>query len=380
MIYLDNSATTFPKPEPVYSAMDYAQRQLAFNAGRGNYKVASDASELIEETKLLLAEMLCVDNPRNIVFSPSATIAANQVIFGLEWDKYKVVYVTPFEHNAIARPLEKIKQIFGVEIKQLPFSGDSQVLNVEEMEVMFSDTPPDYVFINHISNVTGAILPVETITRAAKKYEAIVVVDGSQSVGLIDYHLSSELFDYLIFAGHKNLYASFGIGGFIKNSDRMIESFFAGGNGSDSLSLHMGKSFPSSFEIGSPNIVAIASLNAALKWIQDVGISKIRKKKKCLTQYLIEKMNECRVKLYLPSNLDMHTSILSFNIDGYLSNEVGMILSEDYNIAVRTGYHCAPFVHSLINSYEFSGTVRVSLGYFNSTEDIDVLIKAIDDI
>lgn len=380
MIYLDNSATTFPKPECVYQAVEYAQRNLAVNIGRGNYKTASKASELVEETRILLSNLVNLNNPNNIVFSPSATIASNQVIFGLEWDKYKVVYVSPFEHNAIARPLEKIKQIYGIDIIQIPFDKKTHELKKDELERLFSISPPDYVFVNHISNVTGTILPAEDIARLAKEYNAKVILDASQSLGIVNYNLSDGKYDYLIFAGHKNLYASFGVGGFIANSTEILSPFLTGGNGSDSLNVDIGNRFPTSYEIGSPNIIAIASLNASMKWINEIGWKSIASKKKELTDYLISKLNSTCAKLYLPANLDYHTSIVSFNIEGYESSEIGKILSEDFDIAVRTGYHCAPFIHSLLNTFDYFGTVRVSLGYFNTKADIDMLIEAIDSI
>ena len=380
MIYLDNSATTFPKPECVYQAVEYAQRNLAVNTGRGNYKTASKASEIVEETRILLSDLVNLNNPNNIVFAPSATIASNQVIFGLEWDRYKVVYVTPFEHNAIARPLEKIKQLYGVEIIQIPFEKESHQLDIDELERLFSISSPDYVFVNHISNVTGTIIPAETILRLAKEHNAKVILDASQSLGIVKYDLSRTNYDYLIFAGHKNLYASFGVGGFIANSEDSLTPFLTGGNGSDSLNVDIGNRFPTSYEIGSPNIIAIASLNASLKWINEIGWESIASKKKELTDYLISKLNSTCAKLYLPTNLDCHTSIVSFNIEGYESSEIGTILSEDFDIAVRTGYHCAPFIHSLLNTMDFLGTVRVSLSYFNTMADIDMLIEAIDSI
>lgn len=377
MIYLDNAATTFPKPEDVYSMVDHIQRNLAVNVGRGSYQAANDAMKIVDETRFLMAELLNATNPNNIIFAPSATIAANQIIMGLEWDEYKVVYVSPFEHNAIARPLEIIKQRYNITLLQLPFDGVTQKLDFEQMEQDFALNPPDYVFINHISNVTGAVLPVDIITSSSKVYDATVIVDGSQSVGLLEYNLQKSKFDYLIFAGHKNLYASWGIGGFIKNSPHRLINAFAGGNGSDSLNLSMGDSYPSSFEFGSPNIIAIASLNASLKWLKEIGIDTIAKKKKHLMNHLIEGLKSLPVVLYTPADGVEHTSVISFTIPDYEPSEVGAILSGDFDIAVRTGFHCAPFIHELIDTKSTRGTVRVSLGYFNTENDIDCLIESL---
>lgn len=374
MIYLDNAATTFPKPEEVYQAVDYTQRNTAVNVGRGSYKVASDVMKIVDETRYLMADLLGAGNPANVVFTPSATIAANQIIMGLEWDDYKTVYVSPFEHNAIARPLHLMQEKYNFQIIILPFDSQTQELDQENTEFLFSQNPPDYVFINHISNVTGAVIPIEKITELAKQYEATVIVDASQSAGLEPINMIKMNIDYLIFAGHKNLYASWGIGGFVSTIPSRLETVLAGGTGSDSLNLNMSAEFPGGFEVGSANIIAIASLNASLKWLRSIGISVIAKKKAELMKYLIQGLTELGVKLYLPTH---HTSVVSFNVDVYSARDIGMILSEEYDIAVRTGYHCAPYVHDLIKSHPYEGTVRVSIGYFNTKEDIDLLLDGL---
>lgn len=374
MIYLDNAATTFPKPEEVYQAVDYTQRNMAVNVGRGSYKVASNAMKVVDETRYLMAELLGVENPNNVVFTPSATIAANQIIMGLEWDEYKTVYITPFEHNAIARPLHLMKERYNFEIVLLPFDPQTQEFDREEAEKLFSQNPPDYVFVNHISNVTGAIVPIDAITELAKQHDAIVVVDASQSAGLESLNMKKSNIDYVVFAGHKNLYASWGIGGFVSASAARLTTALAGGTGSDSLNLNMASDLPVGFEVGSANIIAISSLNASLKWLKTTGMSVIADKKAQLMERLIHGLREIGVKLYLPTH---HTSVLSFNVDGYSANDVGTILSEEYDVAVRTGYHCAPYIHDLIDSREYGGTVRVSVGYFNTEEDINLLLDGI---
>lgn len=374
MIYLDNAATTFPKPEEVYQAVDYTQRNMAINVGRGSYKVASEAMKFVDETRYLMADLLGTEYPNNVVFAPSATIAANQIIMGLEWDAYKTVYITPFEHNAIARPLHLMQEKYNFDIVLLPFDSLTQEFNHEETEVLFSQNPPDYVFLNHISNVTGAIVPIEAITKLSKSYDATIIVDASQSAGLRSINMKKSNIDYVIFAGHKNLYSSWGIGGFVSASSTRLSTSLAGGTGSDSLNLNMSSEFPLGFEVGSKNIIAISSLNASLKWLKSTGISVIADKKNILTERLISGLSAIGVKLYLPT---YYTSVISFNVDGYSANDVGTILSEEYDVAVRTGYHCAPYIHDLIDSRRYGGTVRVSVGYFNTEEDIDLLLDGI---
>ena len=380
MIYLDNAATTFPKPEEVYSAVNRIQRELAVNVGRGSYRTAASAQEILDETRSMLARLVGAKGPDSVVFTPSATIAANEIIYGLAWDNTKNVYVSPFEHNAIARPLHRKCSEFGLNINILPFDPLTHKWNAAETERIFLLSPPDYVFLNHVSNVTGTILPIDQIALLAKKYGAVVVVDGSQSVGLLDYAICNSQIDFLIFAGHKNLYASFGVGGWVANSSYPLTPVLSGGTGSDSLNLNMNQATPIGFEPGSPNILAIGSLNASLKWLNSTGIKAISEKKHSLMDALITGLSRTGAVLYNPGSNVGHTSVLSFTLPGYDSNDVGTILSGDYDIAVRTGYHCAPFVHDFLGTKGNQGTIRVSVGYFNSIADIDALLHAVNEL
>lgn len=380
MIYLDNAATTFPKPDVVYQTVDYVQRNVAVNIGRGSYKTAVDAMYIVDETRYLMAELVGIDNPNYVVFTPSATIAANEIIYGFDWDEYKTIYITPFEHNAVARPLNFVKQKYGVKIIQLPFNPETQELDIERTRLMFSKQEPAYIFLNQISNVTGAIIPVKEISEMASVYKATVIVDGSQSVGLLDIDMNRSGIDYLIFAGHKNLYASWGVGGFICRNNSSILPFLSGGTGSNSLDLSMGNELPISFEPGSPNVIAIASLCASIKWLKNTSIKIINQRKQELMDLLVEGLRKRGCKLYLPKIKENHSSVLSFNIEGYTANEIGTILNQDFDIAVRTGYHCAPYIHDFLGTIGFGGTVRVSVGFFNTTEDIEALLNAVADL
>ena len=270
-----------------------------------------------------------------------------------------------------------MQERYNFEIVILPFDSDTQELDTEEAETLFLQNPPDYVFMNHISNVTGAIVPIEKISELAKQYNAVVIVDASQSAGLKPINMKKANIDYVVFAGHKNLYASWGIGGFVSASDIQLTTSLAGGTGSDSLNLNMATDLPMGFEVGSANIIAISSLNASLKWLKATGMSVIAEKKAKLMEYLIQGLKDAGVKMYLPTH---HTSVLSFNVDGYSANEIGTILSEDYEIAVRTGFHCAPYIHDVLGTHETEGTVRVSVGYFNTISDVEKLLKALKEI
>lgn len=380
MIYLDNAATTFPKPEEVYAAVDDCQRHFAVNVGRGSYMLAGQAAKIVDETRRMMARLVNAESSDQVIFTPSATIAANEVILGLEWDRFRTVYVSPFEHNAIARPLYRICKENDIVIREIPFDPVTQEWDEGETSRLFAAAPPDYLFLNQVSNVTGTILPIDKMTELAKKYGACVVVDGSQSVGLLNVDMERCPMDYLIFAGHKNLYASWGVGGFVKNTTIPLKPVIVGGTGSDSLTLEMPWDKTASFEAGSANIIAISSLYASLKWLFDTGIDSIADRKDKLMKYLIDGLENLPVNLYLPKNRNRHTSVLSLNIPGYLSGEVGMVLNGDFDIAVRTGFHCAPYIHKFLGTEEGLGTVRVSIGFFNTKEDMDALLHAISEL
>lgn len=377
MIYLDNAATTFPKPESVYVAMDKINRAGAVNAGRGSYKLAQSASRLIADLKTRLRLLVHVDASTAVVLSPSITIAMNQIVNGLGLRQKAVVYVSPYEHNAVARSLYDLSKRQKLVIKELPLD-DSLEIDIEKMKYEFSKDKPEAVFCTHVSNVTGYILPVEEIFRESKKHGSINVLDSAQSLGLIEVRADLMDVDLIGFAGHKTLYGPFGIGGFINVSAVPLNTFITGGTGSDSLNLEMPLGNEARYESSSPNIVAIAGLNAALECLdQKVNFNREYE----MTSYLIEQLGSIReVKLFLPSNLEKHVGIVSILIEGFNSEDIGTILDEDFDIAVRTGYHCAPYIHKYLKDASSLGTVRIGISQFTTKDEIDILIKALKEI
>ncbi len=377
MIYLDNAATTFPKPISVYDAMDKANREYAVNAGRGSYKAAREANRIITETKQQLRVLVKADISAAVVFTPSITIALNQIINGLNMRKGAVVYVSPYEHNAVARTVYKVALERNLLVKELPINDHDLTIDIEKMKYEFIKDRPEYVFSTHVSNVTGYILPVEEIFSEAKKYDAITVLDSAQSLGMIDITVSTLDVDIIAFAGHKTLYGPFGIGGFINVTGIQLETFITGGTGSDSLNLNMPTGQESKYEAASSNIVAIVGLNAALK---DVDIEKIRDREQKLMGLLILGLSKnSRIKMFLPEQ-NVHSGIVSFTFEGLNSDDVGQILDEDFDIAVRTGYHCAPLIHKYLKDESSLGTIRVGIGRYNTEDDINKLIAALGEL
>ena len=376
-IYLDNAATTFPKSEAVYKAMDDANRRFAVNAGRGSYKLAREANAIIDDTKERLLRLVSASSTSKVVFTPSITISLNMILQGITWQKGDIVYVSPYEHNAVARTLEKLKNDFQIVVKLMPLTEEFDI-NLPLLESLFITDRPKCVCCTGVSNVTGYILPTKEIFKAAKECGAITILDSAQSLGLIEQKLDD--IDFLAFAGHKTLYGPFGIGGFIDNSRVKLKQVIVGGTGSNSLILSMPEETPNRYESSSPNIVAIAGLNAAL---EELDVNHNFKFEKELTEYAIEKLEEIsNIRIYKSQKMDSQIGIISFNIrnSGLSADDIGNILDEEFGIAVRTGYHCAPYIHNLLGDIEYSGTVRIGLGKFNTREHIDALCDALENI
>ena len=354
--------------------MDRANRQLAFNAGRGSYAAAKEATALITDTKGKLSTLFHAEGIADIVFTPSVTHAINQILRGIAISKDSVIYLTPYEHNAVARTIAAIQELTECRVEFIPLKEDLSI-DLDQMDYLFSTVPPDLVVMNAISNVTGYILPIAQICDSAKEYDAITVIDAAQAAGLIPINMQTLKADIVCYAGHKTLEGPFGIAGFAikKTIANRVFPIFTGGTGSNSLNVNMPVSAPEKYEASSPNIVAIAGLNAALKVIQsDQHFEKLR----LLTDCLIQKLSTIP-KVHVLGQANNNIGIISFVVDGYTAGDVGTILDEEFDIAVRTGYHCAPYIHRYLNDIDYQGTIRVGMGRYNTKEDIDVLIDAL---
>ena len=376
MVYLDNAATTYPKSESVYQALDEANRNYAFNSGRGSYAKARVATELIDKTKKQIKELVNASVNSSVVFTPSITIAINQILQGIDFRVGDNVYYSPYEHNAVARTLHLIHNNLNINLIEMPINESTLEIDIEKLKYEFSVNPPRCVCCIHISNVTGYVLPVAEIFECAKRYDAITVLDTAQSLGVEKIDLTQMNVTFLAFAGHKSLYGPLGIGGFVTSDKIKLKEVLVGGTGSNSLVLDMPVKSPERYEFASTNIVAVAGLSQALK---EVDYSNLLEEDK-LIKKLIDGLSEIEdVILYTP-DAKKHRNIVSFNLGNYKSEDLGMILDDDFGIAVRTGYHCAPFVHKWLKDDKYLGTVRVGVGKFNTDEDIDALLEAVREI
>ena len=377
MAYFDNAATSYPKPDEVYSFMNSFYRNHGGSAGRGNHDLANTAKRIIEETRKLLQELFHC-SAKQVIFTPTATVALNMIIQGIIAKGVRTVYISPFEHNAVTRTLHFFEALGKITITELAVS-DSFEYDFSRIRYQFDAARPDLVIVSHASNVIGLVAPVESIFALAKEYGAITLVDMAQTAGLIDLNVGLETIDFAVFAGHKTLLGPTGISGFLMKPDFDLPPVLFGGTGYDSANQDMPDSLPEKYEIGTLNIVGIAGLNAALKWIKAQTIAKLfaveEKKRRCLLSLLgdydflkiVGNVKGCN-----------YVGIVSCLINGISSESAGNIFSER-GISVRTGLQCAPRAHKFLGTYP-AGTIRFSVNALTSDRDFEELRDALDDI
>ena len=375
MAYFDNAATTFPKPEVVYSYMDQFYRECGASAGRGHYSLSQNTAKMVADTRTLIQELLHCP-AKNVIFTPSATIALNMVIQGLILTGVQNIYISPFEHNAVTRTLHHFVEAGKVKIYQLSVSPDLSY-DLERIRYQFDEVKPDLVVVSHASNVCGLIAPVEEIFTLAKKYSAATIVDMAQTAGLVDCNVGSTIFDFAVFAGHKTLYGPTGISGFVMSPEIKIPSVFFGGTGYESASQDMPDSLPEQFEMGTQNTSGLAGLNAALQWNKTLSTATIWNKEQEHRQKLLDLLSEYWFIKIIGNNPDRQfVGIVSCLIEGVSSDSAAGIFDR-CGISVRTGLHCAPLAHQFLGTYP-AGTVRFSVGYFTNDTDFAQLKDALD--
>lgn len=375
MAYFDNAATTYPKPDTVYQYMDEYYRSSGGSAGRGNHSMATVSGNLVAETRKLINELLHCPT-KQVVFTPTATIALNMIIQGIAETGIRNVYVSPFEHNAVTRTLHHIEATNGIRINQLSVNKDFKY-NLEAIRYQFDAVRPDLVIVSHASNVFGLIAPVEEICSLAKKHNATTLIDMAQTAGLVDCNVGLQTIDFAVFAGHKSLYGPTGISGFVMNPFIDLPAVLFGGTGYDSSNQDMPNRLPEKYEMGTLNTSGIAGLNAALKWIKETTIEKLWEKDQINRQKLIDVLSGYDFISIVGDNDDNeYVGIVSCLIDGISSDSAGSIFDKQY-VSVRTGLQCAPLAHKFLGTYP-AGTIRFSVSYFTVDEDFEALKQALD--
>lgn len=375
MAYFDNAATTFPKPECVYAFMDEFYRKSGGNAGRGEHSMSASASGLIADTRKKI-QMLLHCPAKQVVFTPTATIALNMIIQGVIADGAKNIYISPFEHNAVTRTLHHFEKRNEITVTQLRVEKDLKY-DIEKIRYQFDAVKPDLVIVSHASNTIGLVAPVEDIFSIAKKYGATTLVDMAQTAGVVDCYVGLTTFDFAVFAGHKTLYGPTGIAGFIMNPAIKLPAVIFGGTGYESANQDMPESIPEKYEMGTLNISGIAGLNASLDWIQRTTIEELKNREANNRQKLIDLLEEYEfIRIVGNEPGREYVGIVSCLIDEISSDSAGSVFDQQ-GIALRTGLHCAPLAHQFIGTYP-AGTIRFSVNYFTSERDFEELRNALD--
>jgi cysteine desulfurase family protein len=375
MAYFDNASTTYPKPDEVYNFMNMFYRKSGGNAGRGTYELARSAGEIIIDTRKRLQTLLHCP-AKQVIFEPTTTISLNMIIQGLLHTGIKNIYISPFEHNAVTRTLHHFVKTGDVRVSELAVD-ESLEYNLQRIKYQFDLHKPELIIISHVSNTIGLIAPIKEIFSLAKQYKSITVVDMAQSAGLVDLNVGMDIIDFAVFAGHKTLYGPTGISGFVMNPSVKLPSILFGGTGYDSANQDMPDSLPEQYEMGTPNIIGIAGLNAALKWINKKTITELFHREHENRYRLLELLSSYDfIRIVGNSLKGRYVGIVSCLIDGVSSDSAGNIFNEQ-GIAVRTGLHCAPLAHRFLKTYP-AGTIRFSVNYFTNNDDFVQLKNALN--
>jgi cysteine desulfurase/selenocysteine lyase len=378
LIYLDNAATSYPKPEEVYVFMNDFYRRFGVNPGRSGFDLCLEAGRMVEETRRLLTSFFNGTDWTRLVFSYNSTDALNLALFGL-LDAGDHAISTTIEHNSVLRPLYHLSQRNGVEVDLVPFDSKGFV-DPDEIKARFKKNTK-IVAVNHASNVIGTVQPITEIGRHCRERGIRLVVDASQTAGKIPINVQAQNVDVLCFTGHKSLLGPTGIGGMYVSEGVEIRHTRAGGTGVRSaVRMHLDE-YPYRMEYGTGNTLGISGLNAGVNWLLKKGVQAVDNHEIRLLRMLRDGIQAIDgVTMHCQDDLENHIAVLSFNVDGLEAGDTGTMLDVDYDIACRTGLHCAPLVHEQLGTDRVKGSVRFGIGPFNTEEEISTAVGAVREI
>lgn len=373
MIYLDNAATSFFKPKSVREAVMRAMSSAA-SPGRGGYRAAVRASEIVFDARESLAELFNIHTPESIIFTNNATAAINTALKGAV-GKYDSFAISSMEHNAVARPAKTLSD-GGAELILIKADQDGYV-TAEAVDRALLGSKAGLVCLIHASNVSGSLNDIERIGQTVKKHNALFMVDASQSAGAVGIDTEKCKIDLLAFPGHKGLLGPQGTGGLYIREGLKLQTLIEGGTGSMSESLNQPDILPDRFEAGTANVPGIAGLCAGVRYILKTGAENIGRKERELAKILAEDLSVIKgVRVYGRPGSEDSVGVVSITAP-MGSVELSDMLSKEYNIAVRSGLHCAPLAHKTLGTIE-TGTVRFSPGIFTTKEQIKFTVSAVE--
>ena len=376
-IYFDNGSTSFPKAPGVGEAMAQFIENGAFNINRGSYEEAYELAGIVLDTREKLARLFNGDS-RQVVFTPGVTYSLNYLIKGL-LKKGDHVITTSMEHNAVMRPLVQMEEQ-GVSFTCVQADKEGSVLAADFEKEFRPETK--LVIVNHASNVSGTVQPLDKIGKLCEEKGLFFAVDTAQSAGSIPVDMEKMNIDFLAFTGHKGLLGPQGIGGFLisERLNKELKPFIAGGTGSHSDLLTMPEEMPDKYESGTMNLPGIVGLHKALEYLEDKGIDKLFEKKMQLMEYAISEIKKIDgVHIVGKQGLEDRVAVLSLDFQKIDNAEAAFILEQEYGIMTRVGLHCAPMAHKSLGTFP-QGTVRVAFSGANTREEVDVLIGALRDL
>lgn len=370
--YFDNASTSFPKSSAVGEAMHFFLQNQGGTYGRAAYKRVFESSARVEHTRDLLAQELGLLQGDHIFFCQNATMAINTILRGFTWRKKKVL-ISPLEHNALMRPLAFLAKEIGLSWELLPHFSDGSV-DVDAMQETVNAVDFDMVLINHQSNVNGCIQDMPKIAAWAHGNKLPLCIDASQSMGSVPIDVVHWQADYLVFTGHKALGGPMGTGGFYAKEPKSLRPLVYGGTGSVSESFEMPDFYPDHFEAGTPNVVGLLGLEAAL-------LNKIEARHSSRDFFnLLQELEKVEgIKLFRAMNPQMQGEVFAFTHNRMSPTRIAEKLYEDFNIECRASLHCSPLAHRTLGTYP-QGSVRISLSPFHSAEDLGYLHKAIKEV
>lgn len=383
MIYLDNAATSFPKPEPVYRGMDAFVRASAANPGRGGHRRAVEAEGMINDTRRLLARLFGVPRPERIVFGHNATDGLNMAIKGvLRPGDHAITSV--LEHNSVSRPLNRLEQDGVIALTRVEATA-GHLIDPDDVARAFRPNTR-LVALTQASNVTGTIQPIEDIGRIARERGALLLVDAAQSAGVVSIDCERDGIDLLAFTGHKGLLGPTGTGGLVVGERAEVRTWREGGTGGDSTRPVQPEEFPHRLEGGTPNVFGIAGLREGVRLLLERGVEAVLEHERGLVKIFLEALERPeRLAWYgadraiADRNGGGRVGLVSVNLSGFAPAEAGAILDEQFDIAVRPGLHCAPYAHRHLGTFP-NGTVRLSVGLLTTADDMRRAAAAFDEI
>ncbi len=377
MIYLDNAATSFPKPEAVYQALDgFARNDLA-NPGRAGHKMALAAERALDDCRHLLNQLFHGEGPERFVFTLNCTDALNMAFKGVLADGDHVI-TTDLEHNSVSRPLRKMELDGRISLTRIKAEAGGTIDPDDFRKALTSRTR--LIALTHASNVLGTIQPVAEVGRIAREHGLIFLVDAAQTAGVVPIDLQAMNIDLLAFPGHKSLMGPTGTGALYVSPRVQVRAWREGGTGGDSSNETQPKEFPYFLEGGTPNVLGVAGLGAGVKFVQEKGLDELYAHEMRLIDRLWRRLDEMPgYQVFGHRDLACRVSTISFRAESLPAVEIGGILDQAFEVAVRPGLHCAPYIHRSLGTFP-DGTVRVSPGPFNTEADIDHLAHALAEI